>query len=191
MNKCRNQFTFYKSFDDVIEDMTNNQIAEYIKAMLDIQFLRIKLEDVKFNDKILNMIWKSQKHSIGTSIKGYLDSQKNNKVKNPYLGVYDDIKNPYEGVAQQDKGEVKEQGKEEEQKVFTFSLITTKQLSNTSKEYQDKLEKYISSSDKAMSYQEFYDNCEMKGYKYKNFKLVYDKWNKDNKKKPQFEEVSY
>ena len=107
----RNQFTFYKSFDDVIEDMTNSQIAEYVKVMLDVQFLRVKIDDVKFTDKTLSIVWKSQKHSIQTSIKGYLDSQKRDSVKNPYLGIYDESCTPYEGVPQQDKEQVKEEGK--------------------------------------------------------------------------------
>ena len=105
---CRNQFTFYKSFDDVIEDMSNDQIANYMKTLLDVQFLRVKIEDVSFNDPLLNIVWKSQKHSIETSIKGYLDSQKNGKVKTPYLGIYDISKNPSKGVRQQEQG--KEQG---------------------------------------------------------------------------------
>jgi hypothetical protein len=64
-------------------------------------------------------------------------------------------------------------------KPFSFSLTSTKQLSNTSKEYKEQLEQYINSNFKGMSYKEFYDSCEMKGYKYKNYKMVYDKWNKN------------
>ena len=73
-------------------------------------------------------------------------------------------------------------------KSFSFSLPSTKQLSNTSREYKEKLEAYISKSGKSMTYQEFYDACEMKGYKYKNFKLVYDKWNPN---KPEVDEYVY
>ncbi len=109
----RNQFTFYKSFDDVIEDMSDKQIAEYIKTMLDVQFLRVKIDDVKFKDTLLNIVWKSQRHSIQTSIKGYIDSQKRESVKNPYLGIYDPSRNPYEGEAQQDKEQEQVQDKEE------------------------------------------------------------------------------
>lgn len=118
----RSQFTFYKSFDDVLEDLNDKQISEYIKKMLDVQFLRIKIDDVCFEDKLLSVIWKSQKHSIKSSINGYLDSQKRSGCKEPYLGCYDDdfipyeggYKAPYEGGHQQEqvkgKGKVKEQG---------------------------------------------------------------------------------
>ena len=117
----RNQFTFYKSFDDVLEDLNDKQIAEYIKKMLDVQFLRVKIDDVYFDDKLLSVIWKSQKHSIKSSISGYLDSQKRNGCKNPYLGCYDDDFIPYEGgyeapfeggrQQEQVKEQVKEKGK--------------------------------------------------------------------------------
>lgn len=119
----RNQFTFYKSFDDVIEEMNDKQIAEYVKTMLDVQFLRVNIEEVKFKDPLLNIVWKSQKYSIQTSIKGYLDSQKNTKIKEPYFGVYDTSLNPSEGVAQQDKGKEEGKGKEEEQDKGKEELI--------------------------------------------------------------------
>lgn len=113
----RNQFTFYKSFDDVIEDLTDKQIAEYMKVMLDVQFLRLKIEDVEFDDKILAIVWKSQKHSIEKSVQGYLDGQKREGIKNPYLGVYAETKTPYEGGRQQEEEQEKEkeEGKGEEQ----------------------------------------------------------------------------
>lgn len=116
----RSQFTFYKSFDDVIEDMNDRQIVEYVKALLDVQFLRRKIEDITFDDKIINMVWKSQKHSIQSSIEGYLNSQKKEGVKSPYYGVYSTPSKvpftpPYEGGLQQDKGKGKEEGKEKEE----------------------------------------------------------------------------
>ncbi len=121
----RNQFTFYKSFDDIIEDLTDKQIAEYMRSLLDVQFLRVKIDDIHFEDKILNIVWKSQKHSIQKSIEGYLNSQKG--AENPFLGVYEtpkEAKNtplaiPSEGGRQQEeeKEEVKgkEEGKEKEE----------------------------------------------------------------------------
>lgn len=124
-NSQRNQFTFYKSFDDVCNNLSDAQLAIYIRAILDVQFLRIKVEDVGFKDPLLSMAWLSQKHSITTSIKGYLDSQSSERVKNPYLGVYSDpLRTPSEGgdnapclgvpQQEQDKGQVKEQDKDKD-----------------------------------------------------------------------------
>jgi uncharacterized phage protein (TIGR02220 family) len=147
----RNQFTFYKSFDDVIEDMNDKQIAEYVKTMLDVQFLRIKIDDVKFEDKVLNMVWKSQRHSIQTSIKGYLDSQKRESVKNPYLGIYDNSCNPSEGVAQQekDKEEVQEKGKEqdkEEEQIKNIQIVIEDENTSLAKRTIDYLNKATNKS---------------------------------------------
>lgn len=86
----RNQFTFYKSFDDVYQDLDDKQRIEFMTTMLDVQFLRIKVEDVSFEDKILKYIWIAQKHTIYKSIKGYLESQKSPKVSEPFFGVYAD-----------------------------------------------------------------------------------------------------
>lgn len=111
----RNQYTFYKSFDDVAQELNDIQLAKYVRTLNDVQFLRVKIDDVIFDDPILNIVWKSQKHSIETSIKGYLDSQKNKNVKNPYIGVYGDTDNPYEGVAKQGQVKEQEQGQVKEQ----------------------------------------------------------------------------
>jgi len=122
--QLRSQFTFYKSFDDVIEDMTDKQIVEYVKAVLDVQFLRKRISEISFDDKVLSMVWKSQKHSITSSIDGYLNSQKKEGVTNPYFGAYatpseggffTPSHDPYEGGRQQEegKGEVQVKGKEE------------------------------------------------------------------------------
>lgn len=123
----RSQFTFYKSFDDVYQDLNNVQKLEYMKVILDVQFLRIKVEDVSFSDKELKSIWNAQKHTITTSIKGYLDSQRKNNAKEPFFGCYNPkytpleggTEHPLEGGIQQvkdkdkDKGKVKDKNKEE------------------------------------------------------------------------------
>ena len=77
--------------------------------------------------------------------------------------------------------------KEKDKKEFSFTLTKKTQLENTSQEYQDKLKNYISTSGKAMSYEDFYNSCLMNGYQYKNFKLAYDKWNN----KPQSNQVQH
>lgn len=113
----RSQFTFYKSFDDVYQDLTKEQKIEFIDIILDVQFLRKKIDDVKFKDPILKHIWNAQKYQLEKSIKGYLDSQKSEKVLEPFLGCYDDneIKLlPYEGGHQQGQVQGQVQGQEEE-----------------------------------------------------------------------------
>ena len=71
-----------------------------------------------------------------------------------------------------------ELGKANIVKPFSFTLTRQCLLSSTSKEYQEELALYISASTHVMSYEDFYNQCEMKPYKYKNFKMAYDSWNK-------------
>lgn len=85
----RNQFTFYKSFDDTFDILDDKQTLKYLKTLRDVQFLRVRIQDVSFDDKLLNGIWQSTKHTLSTSIKGYLDSQLSSKVSNPFFGCYD------------------------------------------------------------------------------------------------------
>ena len=44
----RTQFAFYKSFDDVYQDLNDSQKLEFISILLDVQFLRIRVDDVVF-----------------------------------------------------------------------------------------------------------------------------------------------
>lgn len=122
----RSQFAFYKSFDDVYQDLNNNQKLEFINTILDVQFLRKKIDDVVFNDNLLKHIWNAQKHSIKKSIQGYLDSQSSSQVKNPFLGCYKHSflpsQLPSKGVRQEEQGEEQEQGEEKGQIMLNTSL---------------------------------------------------------------------
>jgi len=109
----RAQFAFYKSFDDVYQDLSDKQKLEFVNTLLDVQFLRVKIDDVSFKDNILKHIWNAQKHSLQKAINGYLESQKNTKIKNPYYGIYDPLLIPSEGVHKEEQ--VKEEEKEQVQ----------------------------------------------------------------------------
>lgn len=153
----RTQFAFYKSFDDVYNDLNNSQKLEFIDTLLNVQFLRLKVEDVAFKDNILKHIWNAQKHSIEKSINGYLESQKNSKIKNPYLGIYDPIKTPSEGIfkgiktpyqQEKEKEEVKGEDKvkvSKKSKSF-FNLEKPTSFDNLSSEYIEKLKEKIESN---------------------------------------------
>lgn len=109
----RSAFSFYKSFDDAYQKLDDAQKIKYISAILDVQFLRVKVDDISFNEPLLDMAWSSQKQSIKNSIKGYLDSQRSEKVKEPYLGCYEPHKEPLEGGSQGPFKGIHEQGEGE------------------------------------------------------------------------------
>ena len=64
-------------------------------------------------------------------------------------------------------------------KPFSFTLTKLTAFENLSKEYCTQLQDYISGLGKNLSYKEFAETCVMKGYKYKNYKLAYNKWTKE------------
>jgi hypothetical protein len=173
----RKAFNFYQSHWEQIKLLDDKQKLDLFNSICSVQFLEVNIEDIYFEDKITQLVWTGIKHSISTSITGFINKNKalNKEVIIPLA------KGGIKAPTQQLKGEEQEEEKEQYVKPFSFSLSTKRQLSNTSKEYQTKLEEYINTNFKGMSYQEFYDSCEMKGYQYKNYKMVYDKWNKNYK----------
>ena len=128
----RTQFSFYKSFDDVYSELSKEQKLMFIDTLLDVQFLRIKIKDVVFTDVILKHIWNAQKHSLEKSVGGYIESQKNSKIKQPYLGCYDDsflpLQLPSEGDHKEEQEKGEEKGEEKEQVPYgeIISFLNTK-----------------------------------------------------------------
>jgi len=94
-----------------------------------------------------------------------------------FFALKDECTLLYETVPREEKRRDREET-EKKTDEFSFTLTTQKLLSSTSREYQSKLKEYILNSGKQMSYEDFYNQCEMKPYKYKNFKMAYDSWNK-------------
>ncbi|MGB3750293.1 MAG: helix-turn-helix domain-containing protein [Arcobacteraceae bacterium] len=68
--------------------------------------------------------------------------------------------------------------KNKQKENFSFTLKQKVSIENTSAVYLENLKAYIESTGKPMSYEDFYNSCEMQGYKYKNFKTAYDVWMK-------------
>ena len=87
--KHRDGFTFFKSYDDVMQNLNDKQFLQLMRTILDVQFLRVKYENVKFNDNILDLLWSSMKYNIGSQVDKYLANfSKNN---NQFMGVYDEL----------------------------------------------------------------------------------------------------
>ena len=175
---------YYFSFFEVSKDLNQKQFYDFNMAIYKVMFFEEHIDNITFKDQMLTILWKSVKHSIKASVDGYCT-----KKSIPYDECFAPLSKPLDNNEQGEvQGQEKEQGqivRATKQNVFTFSLSTQKLLSSTSKEYQSKLEEYIANSGKPMSYQDFYNQCEMKPYKYKNFKMAYDSWNKsDNSKQP-------
>lgn len=60
-------------------------------VLLRVNFLELDIESVEFEDPVLQVLWKSQRHTIEAAVKGYLNRQK--QVDNPedrFFGCYTD-----------------------------------------------------------------------------------------------------
>jgi hypothetical protein len=67
---------------------------------------------------------------------------------------------------------------------FTFSLKKLTEYKNLSKEYKDKLKDEIETLKLSISYDDFIEALEAKGYSYKNFLSAYKTWCKKDFNKP-------
>lgn len=181
----RSQFAFYKSFDDVFQDLSDKQKLEFMNTLLDVQFLRIKIEDVAFKDVILKHIWNAQKHSLEKSISGYLESQKNTKVKNPFLGCYDESflpsQTPSEGNSKEEqvKEKVKEKEKVKDKEKYKEKIVGFK------KPTLDEIQNRISEMNYQVDAVKFLNYYESNGWKVgrnkmKCWKSALTTWNSNN-----------
>ncbi len=61
-------------------------------------------------------------------------------------------------------------------KEFSFTLPKKMEIVNLPEKYINRLKEYINSEKKTITFKDFYDACASNGYKYINFKIAYDRW---------------
>jgi len=106
----RKAFNFYASFDDTLSELNDKQFNEFIRTLLDVQFFRKHIEKVEFKDKMVELLWKANKHSIKSQLEGFCS-----KKKIAYNSLFVEVLNaPKQGGSQggsvQEKGQEKGQG---------------------------------------------------------------------------------
>ena len=110
----RKSFSFYRSYYDVFNELSDNDKLLFIEALLDKQFLDVDPVDLS---GMVKFAYISQMDSIEKQVKGYCDKTKtalNPQKTYPWQGVDSD---PKQGVAYTPIGQEKEKEKEK--------LITT------------------------------------------------------------------
>jgi len=160
-------FTFFESYYSSVKDLDNDLKAEFFDALF--QYALYNIEPNSDTNPVVVALFSMAKPN--------LDSSKQRREAGKQGGSK--AKQTVSKAKQVPSDKEKEKEKEKDIKPFTFSLSASKLLSSTSKEYKYKLETYIKSARKKLTYQDFYNQCEMKPYKYKNFKMAYDSWTKD------------
>lgn len=182
--KNRETFNFYRSFFEAGKDLNDNERLAFYDAILYASFEKksLKLEG------LAKTLFTAIKPVVDNQTLNYLNGKKGGRpkketplTKNNKTPLSDKKETPLTNETESYKEKEKYKEKDKEKYTFTFSLKTARLLSSTSDEYKLKLKEYIVNAGKSMSYEDFFNQCEMKPYKYKNFKMAYDSWNKDNK----------
>ncbi|BCD61730.1 hypothetical protein NrS5_26 [Nitratiruptor phage NrS-5] len=67
----RQAFNFYAHYDEILQGLTDIELAKIIRAILDVQFFRKHIDSITFEDRLLNIAWIGIKHSIKSQLEGY------------------------------------------------------------------------------------------------------------------------
>ena len=168
---------YYLSFYDVSKDLNEKQFYQFNMAIFKVMFFEEHINNITFEDKNLGTLWKSVKHSIQASVKGYCD-----KKNIPYDDIFEPLSNPLDNPLTNNANE-KEKGNKEYIKEFSFTLPTLTLYEKLTNEYKDKLKEEIEKLNLGISFSSFESSLIAKGYKYKNFLMAYKKWCNDVKAK--------
>ena len=127
----RKAFNFYASFDETARDLNDKQFSEFMRVLLDVQFMRVHIDKVIFTDKIVELLWKANKHSIKKQLEGYCSVQKIS-----YNSLFVELVSAPKGGTKvgtkvQEEGQVKGQDKDKGDlltplRFINISLLSTK-----------------------------------------------------------------
>lgn len=166
--------------------------------MCKVQFLKVKVDDVNFDDPMLNILWKSQKELIYKQIEGLLSKADNdNEVWD--LGIYDPYAPPTQGPTQgptqqeqeQEQEKEKEQGKVKgkgdargktiKKTAFNFQLNQKSNFNNLSitykQELKNEIDNIVKNNPNFLTYDEFKSIC--LNDEFDNFQRAYLKKSKE------------
>lgn len=109
--KNRKAFNFYRSYYDLVVELSDEQKVQFLMAILNKQFLDIEPK----LDGLVGLLYKSQKHSIDAQVDGYKSKMKiNTPSVPPYVPPTEGPTQP-PSVQEKEKGEEKEKEQVQEQ----------------------------------------------------------------------------
>lgn len=103
--KKRKAFNFYSSYDEAFEVLSDKHQIKLFKAIRDVQFFRVNINDIDFKETELKFAWLVIKHSIENQVMGYCRA---NKVR-----YEDTLKDTPKVSSQQEEVQVQEEVQEE------------------------------------------------------------------------------
>ena len=102
---------YYYSFFEVSKELNQKQFYDFNMAIYKVMFFEEHIDNITFKDQMLTILWKSVKHSVMASVKGFCD-----KKSIPYDDVFEPLTNPLTNpLANKQEGEEEGQEKEKEQ----------------------------------------------------------------------------
>jgi hypothetical protein len=72
----RKAFNFYHSHWQQIKLLSSKQRLELFESICGVQFLEININDISFKDRITQLVWVGIKHSLSTSLSGFINKNK-------------------------------------------------------------------------------------------------------------------
>lgn len=166
---------YYYSFFEVSRELNQKQFYEFNMAIFEVMFFDKHIDEIGFTDSMLNILWKSVKHSIQASVKGYCD-----KKSIAYDDVFTPLDNPLpKPLDNKHKGQEKGQEKGQVQVVVRFTKPTLEDLQN-----------HISKMNYKVDAVKFFNYYESNGWKVgrnkmKCWKAALTTWNSNNDTKQQ------
>lgn len=176
----RKAFNFYKSYWEQMKLLNDKQRVQLLDSICKVQFLEINIEDVSFSDKIVALVWAGVKHSVSTSLNGFVS-------KNKGLGEGVNIplsKGLGKGGAQQVQVQEEEQVQvQEEEKGEVQEVYRGKRFSPPT---QEEIKIYCLERKNKVDPIKFFDFYESKGWmvgktKMKDWKASVRTWEKNEK----------
>ena len=101
MKVDKKAINYYYSFFEVSKELNQKQFYEFNMAIYKVMFFEVHIDNVTFSDTMLTILWKSVKHSVQASVKGYCD-----KKSIPYDECFAPLANP---LANKQEGQEKGQ----------------------------------------------------------------------------------
>jgi hypothetical protein len=120
--KNRKAFNFYRSYYDVVVELTDEQKVQFLMAILNKQFLDVEPE----LDGLVGLLYKSQKHSIDAQVEGYKSKMKITTPSTP--PSVPPTQGPTEPPSVQEQGQGKGQVEEQVYEKNDFDKAKTKSL---------------------------------------------------------------
>ncbi len=109
-------FNFMENYYQVYKRLSDKQKVIFMDALLEVQFLDIKIADVKFDNGMTDMAFHSILHHVQSTIDGYLVQARNNDM---FIGVH---RGGIIGGMGEEKEKEKETEKEEVQEKEKYSI---------------------------------------------------------------------